>query len=152
MARETRDVLERIGRIGAVSSLWETGPREVLDQPRFLNAVVAVEASQCGAASIVSRLKWIETQLGRSPGPRSGPRVIDLDLLMFADGHAERDGDVVVPHPRLAERRFALAPLAELVPDLIEPRGGRRVRDLLAAVADQDAVRMEGPAWWTASS
>jgi 7,8-dihydro-6-hydroxymethylpterin-pyrophosphokinase len=96
--------------------------------------------------------EWIETELGRSPGRRSGPRVIDLDLLMFADGREERDGNVVVPHPRLAERRFALAPLAELIPDLIEPRSGRSVRELLAAVADQDAVRVEGPEWWTASS
>jgi len=135
-----------------VSSLWETAPREVLDQPPFLNAVVAVEMSERGAAAIVSRLKRIEAQLGRAPGPRYGPRAIDLDLLMFADGHEERDGDVVVPHTRLAERRFALAPLAELAPDLVEPRSGRTVRELLTAVADQDAVRVEGPEWWTASS
>jgi 2-amino-4-hydroxy-6-hydroxymethyldihydropteridine diphosphokinase len=86
------------------------------------------------------------------PGPRYGPRVLDLDLLMFADGQQEEDGGVVVPHPRLAERRFALAPLAELAPDLVEPRSGRPIRDLLARVVDQDAERVEGPEWWTASS
>ena len=150
--RRAVGALARVGRVSAVSSLWETAPREVLDQPPFLNAVVAVEMSERGAAAIVSRLKRIEAQLGRAPGPRYGPRAIDLDLLMFADGHEERDGDVVVPHTRLAERRFALAPLAELAPDLVEPRSGRTVRELLTAVADQDAVRVEGPEWWTASS
>jgi 2-amino-4-hydroxy-6-hydroxymethyldihydropteridine diphosphokinase len=150
--RRAVGALAEAGQVGAVSSLWETAPREVLDQPRFLNAAVAVHFPERTASDIVRLLARIEADLGRSPGPRYGPRVVDLDLLMFGDGREERDGDIVVPHPRLAERRFALAPLAELAPDLIEPRTGRRVRDLLAGVANQDAVRLEGPEWSTGSS
>lgn len=150
--RRAADALARIGRVRAVSGLWQTAPREVVDQPSFLNAVVAMDLAEGRAGEMVARLKGVEDDLGRSPGPRYGPRVIDLDLLMFDRGHEERDGDVVVPHARLAERRFALAPLAELAPDLVEPRTGRTIRELLARVADQQAERVEGPEWWTGSS
>jgi dihydropteroate synthase len=144
--------LAKAGQVDAVSSLWDTAPREVLDQPRFLNAAVAVLFRERTASDIVRLLAAIEADLGRSRGPRYGPRVVDLDLLMFGNGREERDGDIVVPHPRLTERLFALAPLVELAPDLVEPRTGRRVRDLLAGVANQDAVRLEGPEWSTGSS
>jgi 2-amino-4-hydroxy-6-hydroxymethyldihydropteridine diphosphokinase len=150
--RRAVDALNRIGRVAAVSSLWDTAPMEITEQPRFLNAVVAVEPAARGAGRIVAGLKRIETEVGRDPGPRYGPRAIDLDLLMFGDGHEEREGDVSVPHVRLTRRRFALEPLAELAPDLVEPRTGQTVRDLLARVADQDAVPVEGPEWWTGSS
>lgn len=140
------------GRVDSVSSLWDTAPMEVADQPRFLNAVVGIELPHRKAVDIVSLLARIEADLGRAPGPRYGPRVVDLDVLMFGDGHEEDDGDVLVPHARLAQRRFALEPLAELAPDLVEPRTGQRISDLLARVADQDAVRVEGPEWWTGSS
>jgi 2-amino-4-hydroxy-6-hydroxymethyldihydropteridine diphosphokinase len=123
----------------------------VADQPPFLNAVVTIETDERGAAAIVARLKGIEADLGRTPGPRYGPRVIDLDLLMFGDGREAADGDVVVPHARLVERRFALEPLAELAPDLVEPRSGRRIAELAARVADQPVTAVEGPTW-TASS
>lgn len=146
------DALARIGRVWGVSGLWETAPREVADQPSFLNAVVAVELAEGRVGEIVAQLKRIEDDLGRSPGLRYGPRLIDLDLLMFDRGREERDGDVIVPHVRLVERRFALAPLSELAPDLVEPRTGRTIRELLAHVADQEAQRVEGPEWWTASS
>ncbi len=140
--------LAHIGRIGPVSGLWETAPREIEDQARFLNAVTAVELPPGRASQLVAQLKSLEADMGRVAGPRYGPRSIDLDLLAFADGTAEVDGDVIVPHPRLLERRFALAPLAEIAPDLIEPRTGQRIRDLADAVADQDATRIEGSDWW----
>ncbi len=146
------DALSGIGRVWGVSGLWETAPREVVEQPSFLNAVVAVELAEGHLGEMVARLKRIEDELGRGPGPRYGPRVIDLDLLMFDRGREERDGDVIVPHVRLVERRFALAPLAELASELVEPRTGQTVRELLARVADQHAQRVEGPEWWTASS
>ena len=149
--RRAVDELARAGRVWGVSGLWETAPREVLDQPSFLNAAVAVELPDGRVGEVVARLKRIEDDLGRSPGPRYGPRAIDLDLLIFDRGAEERDGDVIVPHVRLVERRFALAPLAELAPDLVEPRTGRGVSELLDAVADQRARRVEGPEWWTAS-
>lgn len=135
--------LGRIGRVASVSGLWETAPVEVTEQPRFLNAVVALWSRLPSAADIVARLKLLEEVLGRRPGRRYGPRVIDLDVLAFGDGAEERDGDVAVPHAHLAERRFALAPLAELAPDLVVTPSLRTVRDLLAAVAGQDARRVE---------
>lgn len=139
--------LGRLGRVVAVSGLWESAPMEVTDQPRFLNAVVALWSRLPRAADIIARLKLVEEVLGRRPGRRSGPRVIDLDLLVFADGAQVRDGDVAVPHARLTERRFALAPLADLAPDLVVPPAGRTVRELLGAVADQDARRVADSAW-----
>lgn len=150
--RRAVDALARSGRVDAVSSLWETAPTEVTEQPRFLNAVAAVELPGRTAGAIVTQLKEIETALGRVSGPRYGPRVVDLDLLMFGDGREEHGGEVVVPHARLVERRFALEPLAELAPDLVEPRTGRPILDLLGQVADQDAIRVEGPRWWIGSS
>lgn len=143
--------LGRLGRVASVSGLWESAPVDMTDQPRFLNAVVALRSHVRDAAAVVARLKLVEEILGRRPGRRHGPRVIDLDLLAFGDGAEERYGDVAVPHARLAERRFALAPLAELAPDLVVPTAGRAVRELLGAVADQDARRVEEAAW-TASS
>lgn len=145
--------LARLGRVRAVSGLWETAPREREDQPSFLNAVAAVEIDARPAAAVVADLKRVEAELGREPSERYGPRAIDLDLLLFAGADAvERDGDVTVPHERLAERRFVLAPLAELAPDEVDPRTGGRIRDLLAAVAYQAAQRVAGGDWWTTAS
>lgn len=145
--------LADLGRLRAVSGLWETAPRYVTEQPAFLNAAVAVEVVARSSAGLVAGLKRIEERLGRVPGKRYGPRAIDLDLLLYAgsDG-VERDGDVTVPHERLAERRFVLDPLAEIAPDARDPRSGRTIRELLARVAGQPAERVEGPEWATASS
>ncbi len=114
----------------AVSSFRETDPVGYLDQPPFLNAACAVE-TELPPRELLERLLAIERRLGRErAGPRFGPRTIDLDLLLYGDAVVE-EPDLTVPHPRLAERRFTLEPLAELDPALALP-GGRRVRDLLA--------------------
>lgn len=143
-----------LGRLRAVSRLWETGPMYVTDQPPFLNAVVAVDVAVAGPAALVRELQRIERALGRVAGSRFGPRAIDLDLLLIAGSTViVRDGDIVVPHPRLAERRFALAPLAELAPGEIDPRTGRTIRELLMQVSEQPATVVEDTEWWkTASS
>ena len=120
----------------AVSSLRETEPVGYLDQPRFLNAAVAVE-TELGPRELLDRLLAVERSLGRErTGPRFGPRTIDLDLLLYGDAIVAEAG-LTVPHPRLAERRFALEPLAELDPDLVLP-DGRRVTDLLDRLPDDD--------------
>ncbi|MHB8631792.1 MAG: 2-amino-4-hydroxy-6-hydroxymethyldihydropteridine diphosphokinase [Candidatus Limnocylindria bacterium] len=142
-----------LGRLCAVSRLWETGPMYVTDQPPFLNAVVAVDVADSGPAALVGELQRIERDLGRVAGRRFGPRAIDLDLLLIAGSKAvTRDGDVVVPHPRLVERRFALAPLADIAPGEIEPRTGRTIGALLAAVSEQPATVVEGTDWWKTAS
>lgn len=143
-----------LGRVSATSRLWESEPMYVTDQPAFLNAVVGVEIAASGPDKIVHQLQRIEHELGRTASPRFGPRAIDLDLLLIAGSPVvSREADVVVPHLRLAERRFVLAPLAELAPDEIDPRSGRTIRDLLDAVSDQPAMAVEDAEWWkTASS
>jgi 2-amino-4-hydroxy-6-hydroxymethyldihydropteridine diphosphokinase len=113
----------------AASSLRETDPVGYAPQARFLNGAVAVE-TELAPRELLARLLAIECALGRErSGPRYGPRTIDLDLLLYGDETVDEPG-LTVPHPRLAERRFALEPLAELDPDLALP-DGRRVRDLV---------------------
>jgi 2-amino-4-hydroxy-6-hydroxymethyldihydropteridine diphosphokinase len=115
----------------AVSTLRETEPVGVLDQPRFLNGVAAVETS-LGPRELVDRLLSVELGLGRTrDGERWGPRVIDLDLLVHGDARIDEPG-LTVPHPRLHERRFALEPLAEVAPGLVVPGLGP-VEQLLGA-------------------
>jgi 2-amino-4-hydroxy-6-hydroxymethyldihydropteridine diphosphokinase len=113
------------------SSFRETDPVGVTDQPRFVNAVAELRTG-LGPRELLDRLLGIERELGRERARerRWGPRIIDLDLLLFGDEVIEEPG-LTVPHPRLAGRRFVLEPLVELAPDLELP-DGRRVQELLA--------------------
>jgi 2-amino-4-hydroxy-6-hydroxymethyldihydropteridine diphosphokinase len=126
--------VELLGRqpgveVVAVSTLRETDPVGFTDQPRFLNGAAAVE-TELEPRDLLAALLAVERELGRTrDGPRFGPRTIDLDLLLFGDREVSEPG-LTVPHPRLAERAFALEPLAELDPDLRIPGRGR-VEDLL---------------------
>jgi 2-amino-4-hydroxy-6-hydroxymethyldihydropteridine diphosphokinase len=115
----------------AVSSLRETEPVGYLDQPNFLNGAAQVE-TELPARELLERLLAIEARLGRvrGEGPRFGPRTIDLDLLVYGDETIDEPG-LTLPHPRLAERRFALEPVAELAPELEIPGAGT-VQALLA--------------------
>jgi len=115
---------ERPGvHIVAVSSFHETVPVGYLDQPEFLNAAVAVETSLQPEA-LLAVLLGVEHELGRTrEGPRYGPRIVDLDLLLIEGATVDAPG-LTVPHPRLHERAFALAPLAELDPSLVVPGHG----------------------------
>jgi 2-amino-4-hydroxy-6-hydroxymethyldihydropteridine diphosphokinase len=137
-----------------VSSLYETEPRDLLDQPIFTNAALELE-TELEPADLLFQLKRMEATLGREPSAeRFGPRVVDLDILAF-DGHcvADTELDLIVPHPRLQERRFALEPLAELEPGLrpwrncADLRTDVTVADLLPSVADQEVMRIGGPDW-----
>jgi len=115
--------------VDAVSTLRETDPLGIQDQPQFLNGAVALETT-LAPCELLALLLEIERGLGRTrQGPRFGPRTIDLDLLLYGEAQIEAPG-LTVPHPRLHERRFALEPLAELAPGLIVPGRGR-VEELL---------------------
>ena len=116
----------------AVSTLRETDPVGYADQPPFLNGAVAVE-TELEPRALLDRLLAVERELGRVRDEvlRYGPRTIDLDLLLYGDRLVDEPG-LAVPHPRLAERRFALEPLHELDPTLRLP-DGRAVRDLLGS-------------------
>ena len=125
-----RRALERLGA-ARVSTIRETDPVGVTEQPRFLNAVAELE-TDLPPRALLDRLLEIERDLGRDreSEERWGPRAIDLDLLLYDDEVIDEPG-LTVPHPRLAERRFVLEPLAELAPELVLP-DGRAIKDLLA--------------------
>jgi 2-amino-4-hydroxy-6-hydroxymethyldihydropteridine diphosphokinase len=129
-ALEQLDVEEGVELV-AVSTLRETEPVGYLDQPSFLNGAAQIE-TELPAGELLERLLAIESRLGRvrGEGPRFGPRTIDLDLLVYGDETIDEPG-LTVPHPRLAERRFALEPLVELAPGLEIPGLGS-VQALLA--------------------
>ena len=116
----------------AVSQLRETEPVGVVDQPPFLNGAVAIETS-LAARELLDVLLETERELGRVRGERWGPRTVDLDLLVYGEETLDEPG-LRVPHPRLAERRFALEPLADLDPALAVPGLG----DVSAALAALD--------------
>ena len=118
--------------VTAVSGFRETDPVGLLDQPRFLNAAVALE-TELAPGALLELLLSIESELGRTrDGPRFGPRTIDLDLLLYGDDTIDEPG-LTIPHPRLHERPFVLEPLAELDPELTVPGLGP-VRGLLAGL------------------
>src|SRR5918992_2233687 len=146
--------LRAIGAVVGASSLYTSAPRDGQNQPAFLNAALEME-TDLDPHALLTALKEIERRLGRAPDERRwGPRVIDLDILSF-DGRcvADTDLDLIVPHPRLQERRFALEPLAELDPNLqpwrgcADLRGDVTVADLLPSVAEQEVQRVGGPEW-----
>jgi 2-amino-4-hydroxy-6-hydroxymethyldihydropteridine diphosphokinase len=115
----------------AVSTLRETDPVGIIEQPRFLNGAVAAETT-LGPQELLETLLRIERELGRVRSGRWGPRTLDLDLLVYGDEIVDEPG-LRVPHPRIHERRFALEPLAELDPALVVPEQGA-VSELLAAL------------------
>lgn len=146
--------LRALGAVGAVSSLYVSEPRDVHDQPEFTNAALELE-TELEPGPLLVALKGIELRLGRDPdGRRWGPRTIDLDILAF-DGRCVEDAELelVVPHPRLPQRRFVLEPLAELDPDFKPWRNCSDLRhdvtvgDLLPSVAEQQVRRIGGADW-----
>jgi 2-amino-4-hydroxy-6-hydroxymethyldihydropteridine diphosphokinase len=126
-------------QIARVSSIYETEPRELVNQPWFLNQVLEAQTTLFPRQLLV-RAKKIEHEMGRKRTVVNGPRLIDIDLLLYADSVVKTDG-LEIPHPRLIERRFVLEPLAELAPDLRHPLTRNTIRDLLARVADQPVRR-----------
>lgn len=125
--------LEQLGRLAGVSlkrvsSFYHTEPWGYQDQDWFLNAVAEI-ATDLPPRALLQRLQEIENSLGRVRTIHWGPRTIDLDILLY-DQAVIKDADLVIPHPRLAERQFVLEPLAEIAPGLALP-GGRTVEELL---------------------
>lgn len=143
--------LASLGSITARSSLYSTAPVGFEDQPRFVNAVVALE-THLSPYELLNGLLAIEQAFGRNRAASTpnGPRTLDLDILLYGDLVLCAAG-LEIPHPRLAGRAFVLAPLDEIAPNLRDPRSGKTVAQLLQALtdpADQDAVaRIECNCW-----
>jgi 2-amino-4-hydroxy-6-hydroxymethyldihydropteridine diphosphokinase len=132
---------ERIGPLTGLSRVYASEPVGFRDQPEFWNAVALFETGLT-PLQVFEHSQTIERALGRVATFRGGPRIIDLDVLLYDDVVLSSD-PLVVPHPRLHERAFVLRPLAELAPDRIHPRLARRVDALREAVADQHAHPLE---------
>jgi 2-amino-4-hydroxy-6-hydroxymethyldihydropteridine diphosphokinase len=128
--------LDQITQIQACSRVYETAPVHVLDQPAFFNMAVRAR-SPLPPHELLAAIKAIETRLGRTEGLRYGPRLIDIDILLLGDLVMD-DDTLTIPHPRLAERRFALAPLADIGATAIHPQEHRSIAELLAALPDKD--------------
>ncbi len=124
--------------IEALSAIYETPPWGVTDQPAFLN-MVGRGVTALAPLDLLAALKGLEARLGRRPGLRYGPRLIDLDILFYDDAVIAAPG-LTIPHPRLAERAFVLKPLAELAPGLRHPLLDG---DALTLLAQVDAAKIE---------
>jgi 2-amino-4-hydroxy-6-hydroxymethyldihydropteridine diphosphokinase len=131
-------------RVLACSSLYETEPVGlVLDQPDFLNACLRVE-TELGPEELLDACKAVEREVGRAAGgPRHGPRVIDVDLLLLDDVEYSSDR-LTLPHAETGSRRFVLVPLLELDPELTLP-SGQRLADALQELPEGQAVRRVAP-------
>ncbi len=124
------DVQPQVAVIAA-SDVYETAPVGVVDQPPFLNAVLQVK-TRCSARRLLNCLLAIEQKFGRSRETQWGPRTLDLDILLYGDEVIHQPG-LQVPHPRLHERAFVLAPLCDLNPDLKHPILGQSIQFLAAS-------------------
>lgn len=116
-------------RVAKESSLYETEPWGVKDQPAFINMVIEAQ-TDLSPEMLLSLVKDIEYEIGRSRTRRWGPRKIDLDILLYGD-MVINTPDLVIPHPYMHERQFVMRPLSEIAPDLIHPIIKKKMRDIL---------------------
>jgi 2-amino-4-hydroxy-6-hydroxymethyldihydropteridine diphosphokinase len=152
--------LESLGRVAGRSSLYSTAPVGYAEQPRFVNAVVALR-TELAPRDLLKELMAIEREFGRdrSAGIANGPRTLDLDILLLGDLKVN-EPDLEIPHPRLPERAFVLVPLNEIAPQMMIPECGKTVAQLAACLgskarpgrpdcksASGAVVRIENAAW-----
>ena len=130
--------------IVALSSLYSTQPVGVEDQPDFINAVIAIKTT-LSPAELLKLCNDVELQLGRVRTIRWGPRVIDIDILLYNDV-VVNDNDLIIPHPRMMERAFVLIPLAEIAPDVMLP-GEVKASDAAHEIGCIGIERINGDFW-----
>jgi 2-amino-4-hydroxy-6-hydroxymethyldihydropteridine diphosphokinase len=129
-------------RVRRVSAIYETEPVDYLNQAWFLNCVAEGE-TKLAASELLRALRGIEAQMGSKKAFAKGPRLIDIDILLYGDEVVDT-AELQVPHPRMHLRRFVLVPLAEIAPGLRHPVWRGTVEDLLAETPDQSEVRRIG--------
>jgi 2-amino-4-hydroxy-6-hydroxymethyldihydropteridine diphosphokinase len=145
--RNLHEAMRLIGESGVqitkISSIYETEPVDYLDQPWFLNAVVEAR-TDLPAEQLLAALRRVESQMGSKKAIAKGPRLIDLDILLYGD-ETIATPDLQVPHPRMLQRNFVLVPLAEIAPELGHPSWPGRASELLSRSLDLCVVRKFTP-------
>jgi dihydropteroate synthase/2-amino-4-hydroxy-6-hydroxymethyldihydropteridine diphosphokinase len=137
------DALGDVVAVEAISSLYETEPWGIVNQPDFINLCLAARTNLTPEA-LLERSKAIERRLGRQEGQRWGPRLIDIDLIFYGD-RVDDGVQLTIPHPRFHERAFVLTPLVEIAADYRDPRSGQTVAELAQQVNQTSAKRLTGP-------
>jgi 2-amino-4-hydroxy-6-hydroxymethyldihydropteridine diphosphokinase len=137
--REAISKLKGLGRVAAVSSFYETEPVEVTDQDWFVNCAVELE-TDLGSSELMSQILKIESDLGRRRAVKKGPRIIDIDILLFGN-EVQSVPELVIPHPAMTQRRFVLEPLAEIAPEAMHPVMAKTVQELLNELPSGQVVR-----------
>jgi 2-amino-4-hydroxy-6-hydroxymethyldihydropteridine diphosphokinase len=133
--------MEKLGTLGtitAASSLYETEPLEIANQPWFLNCAIALE-TELMPKRLLKAVLGIELEMGRRRTRPKGPRSIDIDILLFGNSVVETAG-LTIPHPAMHERRFVLAPLAEIAPGVRHPVLKKTISELRDALPPGGAV------------
>jgi 2-amino-4-hydroxy-6-hydroxymethyldihydropteridine diphosphokinase len=132
--------------IARVSSVYDTEPVGVGEQPRFLNLMCCINTN-IGPMQLLSLIKGIESSMGRDLSLRNSPRIIDVDIIFYGDIIIESP-ELIIPHPRMRERAFVQVPFAEIAPEVVHPVSGERIDELAARVEGRDGVvkkrRLEG--------
>ncbi len=126
-------------RVTAISSFYETSPVGAVKQDSFYNAVLRLSTLLAPRSLLTHMLRIEDETFKRVRTIHQGPRRMDLDLLLYGD-RAINEEDLIVPHPRLTERRFVLQPLCEIAPDLLHPLTGKSIRELLASLESDEIV------------
>jgi 2-amino-4-hydroxy-6-hydroxymethyldihydropteridine diphosphokinase len=150
-AAQLSDALHRlaaVGRVAAASSFYETEPVELTEQPWFLNCAVAFETSLTPQQLMATVLR-IEKEMGRRRIQKKGPRIVDIDIVLFEDAiindgiidDETMDSGLTIPHPAMHQRRFVLEPLAEIAPDVLHPVFKKTIRELRDALPAGQRVR-----------
>ena len=149
-AKKMRGALARIHDcmvVEQLSSLYRTEPVGLSDQPFFLNAVLAGRTS-LRAPELLENLSALEQKMGRLRNVKMGPRTIDIDLLVYDDLKIDTP-QLTLPHPRMIERRFVLAPLAEIAPEFRPPGMAKTVSELLSELAYTETVEVVADGDWS---
>jgi 2-amino-4-hydroxy-6-hydroxymethyldihydropteridine diphosphokinase len=141
--KNLREAMQRLNASGIqvrkVSSIYETEPLDYLDQAWFLNAVIEAETGM-PAEELLSALRGIESQMGSKKAFAKGPRLIDLDILLYDDATIDT-ANLQVPHPRMLVRNFVMVPLAEIAPELRHPTWTEPILELSEHTGDTSQVR-----------
>lgn len=143
LTRAIEELAKRDVRVVRQSSLYETEPVDFHDQAWFLNCAIEVE-TQLAPKALLNTLLDVESAMGRKRSVKYGPRLIDLDILLYGNQVVDTPG-LIIPHPRMAERRFVLTPLAEIAPHARHPARNETIGELLRELGDKSEVRKRQP-------